>query len=364
MGDIQNRIVEIEKEIRETPYHKGTEHHIGKLRARLARLQDQIIERQSASRRSGGGGGFAVEKHGDATVVLVGFPSVGKSTLLNSLTNANSRTAPYAFTTVTVIPGMMDYKGAKIQILDVPGLIEGASTGRGRGREVLSVVRSADLLLLLASTGHEEDFNRMNKELHLNGVRINTDRPLVSIKKTLKGGINITPLKKQNFDLTLVSDVAREFGYTNAEISIRDELELNELIDSFARNRVYVPALFVVTKVDELSDVEQGVREIKERGWIPVSAPARVGLEDLKEVIWEKLGLVRVFLRNPETGVDWDHPMIMKSGDKLSDIAEKLGRNLGSSFSGAKIWGSGSKFPGQQMSLRTPVQDGMEVTFV
>lgn len=363
MDDIRNRISEVEKEIRETSYHKGTEHHIGKLRARLARLQDQVVERET-KRGGGGGGGFAVKKHGDATVVLVGFPSVGKSTLLNSLTNANSRTAPYAFTTVTVIPGMMDYKGAKIQILDVPGLIEGASSGRGRGHEVLSVIRNAELLLLISDAGHEENFNRMNKELHLNGVRINTNRPLVSIKKTLKGGINITPLKKQNFDLTLVSDVAREFGYTNAEISIREELELDELIDSFAKNRVYIPALYLVTKVDELPDIAQGVREIRARGFIPVSAPKRVGLEDLKEAIWEELGLVRVYLRNPETGVDRGHSLIVKSGSKLSDVAEKLGRNLGLSFESAKIWGSGAKFPGQQVSLRTPVQDGMEVTFV
>ncbi len=363
MEDIQERIKNIEKEIRETPYHKGTEHHIGKLRARLARLQDQLVERET-KKGAGGGGGFAVKKSGDATVVLVGFPSVGKSTLLNSLTNANSRTAPYAFTTVTVIPGMMDYKGAKIQILDVPGLIEGASAGRGRGREVLSVVRSADLLLLISDAGHEEYFNRMKRELHLNGVRINTNRPLVSIKKTLRGGINITPLKKQNFDLTLVSDVAREFGYTNAEISIRGELELDELIDSFAKNRIYIPALYLVSKIDELPDIAQGVREIKARGFIPVSAPRRVGLEDLKEAIWEKLGLVRVFLRNPETGVDQDRPLILEGGTKLSDVAEKLGRNLGLSFESAKIWGSGAKFPGQQVSLKTQIQDGMEVTFV
>src|SRR3989344_1376184 len=85
---------------------------------RVKELKEEHQRKESAK---GGGSGFSVRRTGDATAIMVGFPSVGKSTLLNSLTNANSVVAAYAFTTLTCIPGLLEFKHSKIQILDVPG---------------------------------------------------------------------------------------------------------------------------------------------------------------------------------------------------------------------------------------------------
>ena len=165
MSDFQKQIEDIEKEIRETPYHKGTEHHIGILRARLSRIKDKVLDSQVRAKGGGGRVGYSVKHQGDATIVLVGPPSVGKSTLLNALTNAQSKVAPYSFTTVSVIPGMMNFRNAKIQILDVPGLIEGAEVGKGRGKEVLSVVRGCDLLVIITEVGKENAIERIKNAL-------------------------------------------------------------------------------------------------------------------------------------------------------------------------------------------------------
>lgn len=375
--EFTKQIEAIEKEIRETPYHKGTEHHIGRLRARIARLRDRFIEGQMKRRKGGGGGGFAIKKFGDATVVLVGLPSVGKSTLLNKLTNAKSPVATYAFTTVSVIPGMMKYKGALIQILDVPGLVEGAAMGRGRGREVLSVVRSADLLLIIVEVGKENSqFNKINGELYLNGVRVNGEPPRVRIRKTLSGGLKINLTAPQELDRETIDGVIREFGISNAEVFLEESVKVDRLVDLLSQNCVYVPALFVLNKIDlasvsaDLAEVQDGNHlkggfvSAPEEGTVRVSAEKGIGLDELREAIWVRLGLVRVYLRRPGGGVDRGQPLMARKGDRLEDVLEKLGDDVAEGKKEARIWGPGAKFSGQMVSLATEVMDEMEVMFV
>ncbi len=144
---IEEEVRAIQEEIDKTQKNKATEHHLGRLKAKMARLKDDLIKQ--AMSKGGGAGGYSVKKSGDATVTLVGFPSVGKSTLINKLTDAHSEVGAYEFTTLDVIPGVMEYNDAKIQVLDLPGLVKGAAAGRGKGREVISVIRACDLILLL-----------------------------------------------------------------------------------------------------------------------------------------------------------------------------------------------------------------------
>ncbi len=362
MEDIQRRIQAIEKEMKSTPYHKGTEHYIGLLRARLAKLKEQVIEKSTS--KSGGGGGFAVKKHGDATVVLVGFPSVGKSTLLNKLTNAQSKAAEYAFTTVTVIPGMMNYKKAKIQILDVPGLIEGAAEGKGRGREVLSVVRGADLLLILAASGQEQDFKKITDELYGNGVRINQDKPKVEIVKGTNGLI-INSSVKQDLDKQTIIDICKEFRVSQGSVSLKEKVTLDRLVDAFVTNRIYTSALFVESKVDldKSKNKNQGLGS-SESDAIKISATKDLGMDDLRESIWKKLGFVRVYLRGWNGITDYEDPLIMQKGDNLEKVMQKVGHEFAENKKGAKIWGPGSKFSAQEVSLSTLVVDEMEVLFI
>ena len=349
----------IEKEIRETPYHKGTQRHIGILRAKLARLKDQSIE--ASTKSSGGGGGYAVKKQGDATAVLVGLPSVGKSTLLNKLTNAKSKVAPYSFTTVSVIPGMMKYKNAMIQVLDVPGLIKGAEEGKGRGREVLSVVRGANLMIIMTDPANIDAFESISKALERNGIRVNKTPPEATIDKKPGGGIIIHSNIKQEVDQETIKELAMQFGIRNAEIILNERLSWDRLIDAFAKNRVYIPAIFVVNKADLL--LENSTINTSMYRYLQISAKKEEGLEELRQEIWNKLNFVQVYLVKEENP-DRENPMVVKKGVTLQAVAEKIGADFATDKTSAKIWGSGAKYPGQEVSLSTVVRDGMQIKFL
>jgi len=98
---IPEKIKSIEDELQKIRLNKSTEHAVGLLKAKLAKLK-----REEETRGSGGGGShsYAVKRSGDATVTFIGLPSVGKSTIMNRLTNAKSKIAAYHFTTRTVVP--------------------------------------------------------------------------------------------------------------------------------------------------------------------------------------------------------------------------------------------------------------------
>lgn len=346
MLTIDEQIADIEEVLRKTPHHKATNGFIGAMRAKIARLKDKEIE--TTSKHGGGGKGFQVKKQGDATIVLIGPPSCGKSTLLNRLTNAESKVAPYAFTTVTVIPGMLKHNEAYIQILDIPGLIEGAREGKGRGKEVLSVARGADLLIVMTDVERIELMPKMLGELEGAGIRINQSKPDVVVEKRSEGGLEIQSNIKQEYDKETIKNIAREYGIKNGLIKLKEKVTFDRLFDAFSENRVYIPAIFVVNKVDTSS-----INILKE--YIGISAEKGTGINQLIDAIWKALKFVTINLA--------DGFIIMKHGETLKDVAEKIGSDFALTHKLVKIWGTGAKFSGQEVSLSTPVQEGMKVIF-
>ncbi len=364
MATIEEQIKEIQDEIDKTQKNKATEHHLGKLKAKISRLRDEAEKRRS----SGGATGksYAVRKSGNATVGLVGFPSVGKSTLLTKITEAKSEIAAYEFTTLDVIPGVMDYRGAKIQVLDMPGMVKGAATGRGRGREILSVIRSLDLILLFLDVHHIQ-WEVLAKELHAAGVRLNGRPPDINLSKKIRGGIEIHPtLELTKLDVELATDIVREYGYINADVVIRQDVTEDELIDFLSGNRVYIPAFLLLNKIDMVDTAHLAKLKRKLKGWksIPISADSEIGLDELKEEIYNTLEFISVFMKPQGKPADLKEPMVVKAGSTVGMICDCIHRDFRRKFRYAIVWGSSAKFPGQTVSIDHELADGDVLTIV
>jgi ribosome-interacting GTPase 1 len=372
---IPEKIKEIQDQIHRTQINKATEFHIGLLKAKIARLKREMQENVHGRTMHGGGEniGFDVRKAGDATVVLIGLPSVGKSTLLNSLTNAKSRVASYQFTTLTAVPGMLHYRGAKIQVLDLPGIIEGASGGKGFGKRVLSIARSADLVLIVLDVFQPHHLSVLKKELAEGGIRLDEQPPNILIEKTSTGGISVNAQVPIKASERLIKEIMRLYGLHNGRLIIREpNLTDDQLIDVLNGNRIYVPSVIVLNKIDLVN--ASFVQEIKSKTvgnnnnnnnyFIAVSADSGINIDVLKEAIYQRLGFIRVYMRPKGGETDFKEPLIIKNGATVQDVCNKIHRNMAKNFRYGLVWGKSAKFAGQKVGLDHKLADEDVLTIV
>ncbi|MDG6220104.1 MAG: GTP-binding protein [Candidatus Thermoplasmatota archaeon] len=364
MASIREQIEQAEEEIFKTQKNKSTEHHIGKLKAKVAKLREEMEKR--ARSQSGGGKGYAVKKSGNATVGLVGFPSVGKSTLLNKITEAKSEVGAYQFTTLTVIPGVMEYRGAKIQILDMPGIIGGAARGKGRGREVLAVARTCDLILLFLDV-FETNVDVLVQELEGVGIRLNQKPPGVVFTKKERGGLVINYTAEQtHMDEDQVKDILGEMGMVNMDVVLREDITQERLIDAALGNRIYIPGALVLNKIDLVT--ESYLKEVKHRlkDWNPIliSASGDRGLEELKAIIYDSLDLIPLYLKPQGEKADMEEPLIVRRGSTVGEVCDAIHRDFRERFRYAYVWGPSAKFPGQNVGLNHQLEPEDVITII
>lgn len=353
---ILEKISEIEKEIARTQKNKATEYHLGLLKAKLAKYRSELLEPPKGSGAKGEG--FDVMKSGDARVALIGFPSVGKSTLLNTLTDTKSESASYEFTTLTCIPGVIPYKGANIQLLDLPGIIEGAAQGKGRGKQVIAVARTSDLVIMMLDAG-KGDIQKelLAKELETCGIRLSCRRPNIYFKIKKGGGIGFnSTLTLTKINEKMVQLILHEYKIFNAEVLFREDCTADEFIDVIQDNRVYLPCLYVYNKIDCIS-LEEVDRLARIDHTVVISCNFRLNLDYLLEMVWEHLSLRRIYTKKRGDPPDFTEAIIMRRGASVEHVCHRVHRTLVDQFKYALVWGTSTKYSPQRVGIQHVLGD-------
>lgn len=354
MPSIEDQISEIEEELDKTQYNKATEHHIGRLKAKLAKLEKTKEERYS---RGGGGVGFSIKKGIYASIALLGPPSVGKSSILNLITDADSKIGNFDFTTLSIVPGIMEYDGMHFRILDLPGIIEGAHEGKGRGREVISVLRNVDLIVIVLDP-YKYHPEYIVRELNRAGIRINQKPPRMSVTRKDRGGINILTIGSTKVDQELLESVSREFGIVNADIVVGQNMDTERFIDGLLDNRSYIDTIFVLNKSD-LPEFKEAYNYLNKEGYeiIQISTSTGENIDKMKERVAARMRMIRIFLI-PQNGGSDRKPLVLKDGSTVEDVCRVLHTDFIEKFKFATITGDSVKYPNQRVGLEHRMKDG------
>ncbi|BEI91733.1 uncharacterized protein CcaverHIS019_0405530 [Cutaneotrichosporon cavernicola] len=314
MGVLQ-KIEDIEKEMSRTQKNKGedplrtqlteaTEYHLGLLKAKLAKYRAQLLEPEKKSAK---GEGFDVLKSGDARVCLIGFPSVGKSTLLSKTTKTESAVGAYEFTTLTAVD----------------------------------------------ATKSDEQRAMLVAELEEVGIRLNTKSPDVVFKQKTAGGITITcTVKLTKTDERMIRSILQSYRIHNCDVMIREDITIDEFIDVLLGTRKYIPALTVNNKIDAISmETLDHMARQGDGKTVMISCEADLGLDWLLDAIWKELGLVKVYTKKRGEQPDLGDPICLRAGATIETVCHGIHRGLASHFKYALVWGKSSKFNPQPQKV-------------
>lgn len=320
------KLAALEEMNRYVPKHKAAEKMRAGLSLKISKLKNEIEKEKTiaAAKKSSGGSASAmsVRKDGCAQIVILGPPNSGKSTLLNKLTGANAEVAPYEFTTTKPELGMMEYFGARIQIVDLPAIIEGSSEGKAQGPQVLSTARTADALVICGKTN--EDAHMVMNELKKGGVLVNEEKPKILIKPSDFKGITIAGKQYLAFPEEQLVSFLSNMGVRQADVIISEE---NATLEKFTKvldeRLVYKKAAFINPFKDENLDV-------------------------LKEKIFSLLGKILIYTKKHGEDADLLSPLVVDKSSTVQSVAELVHKDLAKNLNYAKVWGS-TKIPGQRV---------------
>jgi ribosome-interacting GTPase 1 len=301
---IPEKVAALQEMLAVMPKHKGTDHLKADLRAKVAKLMDEL--ERPAGPRGGRPSPFSIRKEGAGQAVLVGPPNSGKSSLLAALTDARARVASYPFTTQVPEPGMLRFENTHIQVVDTPPLSEGRLESR-----LFGLLRNSDLLVAVVDLGAA---------------------PSAQVEAVLQ--------------------VLGQWGM--------QALGLGE--DPEPGHRQTEKRLMIAANKADLEgaqDTFQGLlADYGQRFPVVLTSTAdAAGLEELGRQIFRSLGVIRVYTASPGSEPHFENPLVLPQGSTVEDAATSIHKAWQHKLKYALVWGS-AKFEGQRVGRDYVLVDG------
>jgi ribosome-interacting GTPase 1 len=161
----------------------------------------------------------------------------------------------------------------------------------------------------------------------------------------MKGGMFINKSLDSQVKMSddTIKTILKEYKLNNAEVTLRGRVGVEDLIDAIEGNRVYIPALYVVNKIDEITLEELDLLD-QVPNYVCISAGLKWNLDELLDRIWEKLDFVRVYTKPKGQLPDYESPVILNSKRcSVVDFCNKIHRGLLKEFKYALVWGTSVK---------------------
>ncbi len=306
--DPEERLLHLREMLRTVPKHKGTERIQADIKTRIKQATDE----QAGPKKGGARGGPAltVRSEGAAQVALLGPPNSGKSTLHVKLTGSQAEIGPYPFTTRLPMPGMLLHEDVPFQLVDLPPV-----SADFMEPWIPNSLQPADAALLIVDLTDPECVE------HVTAIADRLGEKRIALV--------------EHFEPVVVPDKENELSA--------------EEHDPFA---IQLPTLLVVSKCELLDDPERELEVLGELAGVrypalAVSAQEEIGIDRIAALLFDLLGVVRIYSKLPGKPADMSRPFTIRRGDTVHDVARLVHRGLAGELKSARLWGEGAQFDGQ-----------------
>jgi len=377
-GSLEQKIKLLEEFISLVPKHKATEKIVAQNKSRVARMKRELEaqkQRQKITQKVVSP--FSIKKEGIQIILISAYytPGTGKTSLLNFLTGA----AEEKIGKFTALPeiGIYQYDKIRFQIVEMPSIMRGASEGIGNGKEILSQLRSCDLICICVdlSRSFEEQMSLLLEELSKAEIRINIPPPPLKIQKTGSNKIQVLYLSNEAKDVEDIKDftekikeIVHENGIRNAIVKVFGAISFDDIIDALNPSVVYKKAMVIATKGD-LPHTEEQYEKLKHEysdkfsQIMGTSVHKRNFPQDFGEIILRFLKKIRIYTMSAGGDIA-DKPLIMEENSTIKDAAIRIHKSFYESFDHAIVIRESARQKRKKVGLEYVLYDLDKISFI